>query len=106
MTTAVKLNMRVNPYYTYVTSLDSELYRLTIKWNVTVEKWIMDIYGLNTDSDVDIKGMALLCGKDLLDKHGFIQLGELWVIDNTGANEDPNYLEMGTRFSVEYTPLA
>jgi hypothetical protein len=64
----------------------------------------MNIKGLN--NSVDIKGLALLTGKDLLAPFGYSgQLGELWVVDNTEGNEDPNFDDMGTRWTLEYTPL-
>jgi hypothetical protein len=102
--TTVNINVKVNPYYTGTKVLDGNTYKVTIRWNTTTEKWYVDIEGLT--NDVDLKGIALVGGKDLLSPHGYGDiLGELWVVDNSGADEDPNYDDMGGRFTVEYTPL-
>ncbi|MCP4537155.1 MAG: hypothetical protein GY832_08400, partial [Chloroflexi bacterium] len=85
----VTINLRQNAYYEGTKVLDGNSYRLTVHWNTTTEKWYMDVEGLN--NTVDIKGIALLCGKDLLSPYGYIELGQLWMVDNSNANEDPNY---------------
>lgn len=98
----VPVNVKVLPYYNGTKSLDGNTYRLSLHWNTYTEKWYLNIKGLN--NTVEINGIAMLCGKDLLAQYGYYELGQLWVIDNSGANEDPNYLEFGTRWTVEYTP--
>jgi hypothetical protein len=100
----VLINVKQLPYYFGTKSLDGSTYKLSIHWNTDNEKWYLSLEGLN--NTVDIKGIALLCGKDLLAPFGYYELGELWVIDNSGANEDPDYLEFGTRWTLEYTPVA
>jgi hypothetical protein len=57
-------------------------------------------------NDVDINGIAMLPGKDLLGKHGYYQLGQLWLIDNLGLDENPDYDNVGGRWTLEYIPLA
>ena len=70
---------------------------------ILASKWYLDIKGLS--NSVDIKGIALLPGKDLLAPFGYGgQLGELWVVDNSSGTENPNYDDMGTRWTLEYTP--
>jgi len=100
---AVKINVRANPYYTGTKALDGNTYRLTIRWNTNTQKWYMDIKGITNTIERD--GIALLPGKDLLYQFGYSELGELWVIDNSGAGENPNFDDMGGRFTLEYTPL-
>jgi hypothetical protein len=99
----VPINLRVRPYYRGTKTLDNNSYNLSIHWNVNTSKWYLDIVGIT--NDVSIKGMAILAGKNLLAPYGYYELGELWVIDNSGANEDPNYADIGVRFTLEYTPL-
>lgn len=89
------------PYYTGRVTLDANDYKLQFSWNLETEKWYLNIEGLN--NDVDIKGIALLTGKNLLASYGELELGELWVIDNQGGNEDPNYDDFGSRWTLEYT---
>ncbi|MCK5610782.1 hypothetical protein KAR91_53410 [Candidatus Pacearchaeota archaeon] len=97
------INLKPIPYYTGTKVLDNETYRLTIRWNIRTENWYMDIDGIT--ANVAIHGMALLPGKDLLKKSGYSQLGQLFVIDNSNANEKPNFDEIGGRFTLEYTPV-
>lgn len=102
--TAIPINVRQKPWYEGPKALDGNTYRFTISWNLETEKWYMDLKGLN--NTVEVNGIALLPGKNLLAPYGFYQLGELWVIDNSGANEDPDYDQFGSRWTLEYTPLA
>lgn len=99
----VRINVRAKPYYNGTKVLDGNKYKMTFRWNTRTEKWYMDLKGLN--NTVEINGIALICGKELVGRFGYYELGELWVIDNSGAGEDPNYADMGGRFTVEYTPL-
>ena len=100
----ININVKQLPYYQGTKSLDGNTYRLKLYWNTYNEKWYLGIYGYN--NDVDINGIALLCGKNLLEPFGYEDvLGELWVIDNSGANEDPDYEDFGSRWTLEYTPL-
>ena len=99
----VIIDVRANPYYKGTKSLDGNQYSLIFNWNTYTEKWYMQIKGLN--NDVDVKGIAMLTGKDLLFPYGEYELGTLFVIDNQGANEDPNFDDMGSRWTVEYTPF-
>ena len=99
----VLINCRANPYYNGTKSLDGNQYLLKFHWNTYTEKWYFDIQGVN--NDVDIKGIALLPGRDLLAIAGELNLGELYVVDNQGAGENPNYDDIGSRFTVEYTPV-
>lgn len=98
------INVAQKAYYTGTKSLDGNTYRLTFRWNTYAEKWYIDIVGLS--NTVDIKSIALLGGKDLLATHGYLELGQLWVVDNAGINGDPNFDEMGERYTLEYTPRA
>ncbi|MBV6340984.1 phage baseplate plug family protein [Candidatus Magnetobacterium casense] len=101
---SIAINVRVNPYYRGVKALDGNTYTFRFHWNNTLEKWYMDILGIS--NDVAVCGIALTCGKDLLASHGYYELGELWVVDNDGANADPNYDDIGSRWTLEYTPAA
>ena len=91
------------PYYRGTKVLDGNTYEMLIKWNTFTEVWYMNIKGKN--NTVDIKGIALLPGKDLFERYGEYQLGNLWVIDNSGKNEDPTFDEFGSRWTLEYTTV-
>jgi len=99
------IRIRMVPKYEYwgEKSLDGARYRLSFRYLDYTAKWYLDIKGLN--NDVDKKGIALLPGKDLLATFGYgAELGQLWVVDNTQGNENPNFNDMGTRWTLEYTP--
>lgn len=104
MSDTVTINLKKKPYYNGTKTLDGNAYKFRFRWNVRTEKWYMDIEGLT--NDVDIKGVALLGGKNLLAPFGYLELGELWMVDNQNANEDPNYDDIGGRFTLEYTPVS
>ena len=100
------IRIRTVPKYEYwgEKSLDGSRYRFDFRFLDYTEKWYFDIKGLN--NDVEIDGIALLPGKDLLAPFGYsAQLGELWVVDHTQGNDNPNFDDMGTRWTLEYTPL-
>ena len=97
------INVKTLPYYEGTKDLDGSTYILTINWNTYTEKWYLNLKGVS--NDVEINGMALLPGKDLLAPYGYLVLGQLWVIDNSNANDNPDYDGFGTRWTLEYTPL-
>jgi hypothetical protein len=97
------INLKKIPYYSGVKVLDDNKYRITIRWNINTENWYMDIDGLT--NNVAIHGQAVLPGKDLLKKYAYAELGQMFVYDNSDASENPNFDEIGGRFTLEYTPL-
>lgn len=99
----IAINLKVRPYYSGVKVLDGNSYKLKVRWNTYTEKWYLDIKGLT--NDVEINGIALLGGKDLLAPYGYRELGQLWIVDNQHADADPNYDDIGGRFTLEYTPI-
>lgn len=100
--TNVIINVLPNSYFRGTKVFDGVTYTLVFRWNTTTEKWYMDIDG----GEVSIKGIALMTGKDLLARYGYRQLGQLWVIDNSDADENPDFEGFGSRFTLEYVPLA
>jgi hypothetical protein len=91
------------PYFHGTKILDGDTYVFTFRWNTTSEKWYMDIDGKT--NDVAIHGIACLGGKDLLKQHGYSELGKLWLIDELGQDEDPDFDSFGARHFLEYFPL-
>jgi hypothetical protein len=90
--------------YGAIKTLDGNTYRFRFHWNTHTKKWYMWILGLN--NAVDIKPIALLPGKNLIAQGGWGNiLGEIWLVDKSGAKENPTFEEMGTRWVLEYTTL-
>lgn len=67
-------------------------------------KWFMDLVGRN--NEVNVKGMALVCGCDILEPYAYSELGSILVLDTQGLGADPNFEGMGSRFEVRYLPKA
>lgn len=100
----IKIRVRPVPCYEGTKTLDGQIYKLKIWWSPLESLWIMDLYGVT--NSVRILGAALLPGKDILGIYGYSDiLGELWVVDTSGADEDPNFEDMGTRWELQYTPI-
>jgi hypothetical protein len=99
----IPINLRVHPYYQGTKILDGNTYQLSIHWNINTEKWYLDIQGIT--NSIRIKSIALLAGKELLGQHGQRELGQLNIVDGSGANQDPDYDGIGGRWTLEYTPL-
>ncbi len=101
----VRIKTLANYNYKGTKTLDGARYYLWIRWNENTGKFYMDLKGLN--NDVDLTGLALLPGKNLLEPFGYDgQLGELWIIDHTHSDtpHNPEFDDMGTRWTLEYTP--
>lgn len=101
----IQIKLYSKPRYEGPKMLDGAPYVLKIKWNTFNSKWYLDLFG--TSNGIEIRGIALLCGKDLLRPYGYRNLlGELWLVDNSGRDEDPTFADMGSRWTLEYTPLS
>lgn len=100
----VRIKTLPKPYYQGTKSLDGVPYIFKFYWNTTTEKWYMAM--TSSSSGITIRGVALLVGKELIGRYGYTNLlGELYVIDNSGNDEDPTFEGMGDRWTLEYTPL-
>ena len=94
------------PYYEGVKSLDGRRYKIEVRYVVDLDRWYLDLSS-TADASVRILGLALLPGKELLGPYGYHNLlGQLWVVDTTGAGENPDYVGMGDRWELRYYPLA
>jgi hypothetical protein len=100
----VRIKLLPKPYYQGQKSLEGVPYQFKFYWNTTTLQWYMAMKGIT--NDVEIRGTALLCGKELIGKHGYNDiLGDLHLVDSSGANEAPTFEGMGDRWTLEYTPL-
>jgi hypothetical protein len=88
-------------YVTFTTDLDTNQYRLTVRYVRLTEGWYADLLGLN--NGIDIKNIKLVSGLDLLLPYAHRELGSLFLIDNEGKSEDPTEEDMGDRFKFKRT---
>ena len=90
------------PDYEGPKSLDGRRYRAHIRY--IGDTWYLDL--ASSTGLLAVRGVALLPGKELLGSYGYSNvLGELWLVDTTGAGENPNYEEMGSRWELRYYPI-
>jgi len=89
-----------SPYYDFSTTLEDDSYQISIKYSTLEECWYMDLKGVT--NEVDLKGMKLVGGVDLLEPYAVIELGKMYIVDMSSRYEDPNYDNMGDRFQLLY----
>lgn len=96
----LKIPLFANPYYDFYTALENESYHITVKWNSLDSCWHMDLEGVN--NSVDLKGIRLVGGVNLLEPFAVLELNALYVVDLHEKYEDPNFDDIGTRFQLLY----
>lgn len=92
-----------NPRYTFQTSLDGSVYEFAVHWNETAGVWFADIAGMS--NDVELRGLALVTGPNLLKPFALTELGALYVLDAAGMS-DPTYASMGVQHQLYYVELS
>lgn len=66
-------------------------------------QWYMDM--VSTDGTVDIDGMALVTGCDMLEPYAFDGLGGLWLVNVESKPTDPALEDLGVQFQLIYVPV-
>jgi hypothetical protein len=100
----IRIKLLESPSYEGTKTLDGNVYRLRFWWDTLSAGWFMGLKGIT--NTLEISPIALLPGKDLLRCYGYRDiLGSLWLVDTSGADEDPTYVGMGSRWELQYTPL-
>jgi hypothetical protein len=89
--------------FTFTTTLDSAVYRFSVKWNATAEAWFLNLSGLT--NEVVVNGIRLVSGVNLLKPFAIRQLGAIYMIDRQNKNTDPNLVDLGTRYCLKYVPI-
>jgi hypothetical protein len=67
-------------------------------------QWYLDM--VSTDGAIDINGMALVTGCDMLEPYAFDGLGGLWLVDDEGKARDPSLDDLGVTHTLYYVPRA
>lgn len=99
------LNIAMKPLHSYrgTKILDGNNYSMTFRWTIALSKWYLDLEGIS--NNIKIPNIALLPGIDLFKKSGYAELGELRMVDNSGAMENPDLENVNGRFTLEYTTI-
>lgn len=71
--------------------LEGEAHTVLTAWNTRDKAWYFDITG----PLVNLKNIKAVGGKDLLEAYGIEQLGQLWLVDTTNKNTDPERKSFG-----------
>lgn len=101
--TVLNIAMKSLHYSTGTKILDGNNYSMTFRWNIALSKWYLDLEGIS--NNIKISNIALLPGIDLFRSSGYAELGELRMIDNSGAMENPDFENVNSRFTLEYTTI-
>ena len=95
----IKLNSNSN--YSIQCTLDGAQYKLSFRWIENELAWYMDLGGL-TDTTIAVHSIRLVGGVNLIEPYALVDLGELWLVDMSGAYSDPTYDNFETDFVLYY----
>jgi hypothetical protein len=84
--------------------LDGNTYNLSFHWNITDGAWYLNILGIT--NTVDQKGLKLVTGPNLLAPYALIDLGALYVVDQTSNQNDPDFDNWGVLYQLYYVEKA
>lgn len=88
------------PYYSFATVIDSEVFVFDVRWNVREGYWYFDIR--TTDDELLAGGLKLVLGVAILDKTSTPGLPDGVIIceDTSGAGVDATLDDLGVRVQV------
>ena len=80
--------------------LDGHTVDITLRWNLTGRYWTFNLSG-QTLTDT-VTGAAVITGVDLLQPYAIRELGQLYCVDGKDLGEDPDFDNLGARWSLIY----
>jgi len=89
-----------NPDYSFQIDIEDQTVELSIRWNLVDQCWYMDIFGVTFD--LDLKGLKLVGGVNLLKPHAVLELGGLYILDAEEKAQDPDFDLIGDRYILIY----
>lgn len=90
------------PDHNFTVDLEGTVFNLQFRLNSRTSRWHMDV---RTEAGVEIvSGIPLVLNYPLLGRFKDVRLplGEFYVLDNTGANQEPNDEAFGSTHSLVY----
>lgn len=80
---------------TFNITLGTVVYKLTVKWNVPAQAWVLDI---STPSGTPIlSGVPLITGADLLEQYEYLNFGgALYAQTDNAPDAVPTYTNLGS----------
>lgn len=100
----VFIPMTSDPWQQISVTLEDIPVAITIRWNEVASGWFWDI--LSTDETIDIKGLRLSPGINLMSGLALSELGRVYCIDEEAENAEPTLDGLGDRFKMWYLPLS
>ena len=89
--------------YTFDTELEGYVVQFRIRWNETAQAWYADMSAEGTD--LNLKGVKLVGGVDLLSPFAVLDFGQMYVVDQEGTFTDPSRDTLGDRHQVVYLTI-
>ena len=93
-----------NPDYNFTVEIEDQTVKMDVRWNLADTAWYLDITGLTFD--LELKGLKMVGGVDLLKPHAVTELGGLFMVDVEDKNQDPDYDLLGDRYRLIYVTKA
>lgn len=102
-----RIPLQPYPDVTQQTELDGTTYAFRFRWSTRGQCWHMDLRTI--EGAVVALSVRLVSGWSLLRRTTALPLappGQLYMVDLTGADEDPTFAEFGARFGLFYVEAA
>lgn len=98
--TVLYLPLTNDASYSFNMALENIPVTFKVRWNLMNQAWHMDLS--MPDIDLELNGLKLVGGVDLLYPYAITELGQMFVIDLEDKKEDPTRELLGDRFQVAY----
>jgi len=87
---------------TFQITLDGNDYRFDVRWNGIDQAYYFDMIGITVG--IELYGLKLVSGINLLGPHGFRELGEMYIADFEDKQTDTDQDGLGDRYKLLYIP--
>jgi hypothetical protein len=92
------------PIKEFTIDLDGNTYRLDLHWNIVDAAWYMNLSGIT--NDVLINGIKLVTGPNLLKPYAQIELGAIYMVDESEQQLDADFDTIGIDVQMYYVEKA
>lgn len=100
----VTIPLTPDPDYKFQVEIEDETVELRVRWNLVEQAWYLDITGVSFT--LELLGLKLVGGVDLLKPYAVVELGGLFIIDSEEKNQDPDFDGLGDRYRLIYVTKA
>ena len=89
-----------DPNKKFNVDLDGNTYEMDIHWNVADNAWYMHLTGIT--NTVTINGVKLATGQNLLKPYSELDLGAIYMVDETELERDADFDTIGVDVKMYY----